>query len=668
MFTTKGFHAILAFGFVCCTLFSSLHAQSDSQVSLLKSEAIKEFSDGNFREALSKYEALIQKFPKDASFHYYKGLCLLNMNYQLPKAIECLEFANSRPNIPVDGLYYQGLAYLKTYQFPKAKASFESFMRAASRQDARKYEVAMRLKNVENAMRFTETYNPYEVYSFSNRTVHELAEKGILNTPGGRFDLKPAEFFMNGEEEDQLTNYFFMPKSIIKGEYVYISAYNKTKKGGAELFRVRYNNGKSWGKPEPLISLNTLHDEILPYFDPVSKDLYFASNGHNSMGGFDLFKSRYDEERNTFSEPLNLGFPVNSPYDELLFIPGVDLGSVFLLTERQSTDSLYSMFKIRFKDPVTKITTASSAEKEKIGRFGDDLSAFTSPVKVENTKADKSPKIEEKAKAVEKKELESSPYQDYLRQALMYQFKADSLSRLALDARNITKDINDPDQRWAMQKKIIEDEKGARDFQVLADNYYAKIKAIEASDKAVKQIPPTIQADTILSGFTVYKFTGKEAEETNENRPVKDTLEAITPAESKQKVLEGEPGDPPPAAPNGSPADSRFLILDKSPYSVNNPIPVDLPLPSGPFYQIQLGVFSQKVSPEHFGGISPISGETIQGKNMTRYYAGKFNRYTEASKALESLKKKGFNDAFIVSWFDGQKVPVAKVKELEEGD
>ena len=47
----------------------------------------------------------------------------------------------------------------------------------------------------------------------------------------------------------------------------------------------------------------------MPYFDPVSNDLYFASKGHNSMGGFDVFKSHYDQERDSWSDPIPWVFP-----------------------------------------------------------------------------------------------------------------------------------------------------------------------------------------------------------------------------------------------------------------------------------------------------------------------------------------------------------------------
>jgi len=62
--------------------------------------------------------------------------------------------------------------------------------------------------------------------------------------------------------------------------------------------------------------INTEYDENFPYLAPDGETLYFCSVGHNSIGGYDLFKSKWDKTNMIFSEPENLGFPINTPYDE----------------------------------------------------------------------------------------------------------------------------------------------------------------------------------------------------------------------------------------------------------------------------------------------------------------------------------------------------------------
>jgi Tol biopolymer transport system component len=64
--------------------------------------------------------------------------------------------------------------------------------------------------------------------------------------------------------------------------------------------------------------INTPFDEDSPYMHPDGKSLYFSSNGHKTMGGFDIFVSRYSED-NKWSIPQNIGYPLNTPHDDLHF-------------------------------------------------------------------------------------------------------------------------------------------------------------------------------------------------------------------------------------------------------------------------------------------------------------------------------------------------------------
>ncbi len=75
-------------------------------------------------------------------------------------------------------------------------------------------------------------------------------------------------------------------------------------------------NGK-WGLPFKLPeTINTKKNEDFPYFAEDCSTLYFSSEGHNSMGGYDLFKTYWNQEDNSFSKPENLGYPINSTDDD----------------------------------------------------------------------------------------------------------------------------------------------------------------------------------------------------------------------------------------------------------------------------------------------------------------------------------------------------------------
>jgi hypothetical protein len=64
-------------------------------------------------------------------------------------------------------------------------------------------------------------------------------------------------------------------------------------------------------------NINTKFKEEFPQFSEDGKTLYFASQGHSSMGGFDIFKSVWDDVNKTWSPPQNLGYPINTTGDDL---------------------------------------------------------------------------------------------------------------------------------------------------------------------------------------------------------------------------------------------------------------------------------------------------------------------------------------------------------------
>ena len=65
-------------------------------------------------------------------------------------------------------------------------------------------------------------------------------------------------------------------------------------------------------------NINTEYDENYPYLLPDGKTLYFCSKGHNSMGGYDIFRSNFDEKAQDWSKPVNLDFAINTPFDDIL--------------------------------------------------------------------------------------------------------------------------------------------------------------------------------------------------------------------------------------------------------------------------------------------------------------------------------------------------------------
>lgn len=88
--------------------------------------------------------------------------------------------------------------------------------------------------------------------------------------------------------------------------------------GGSDLYKVSINDDGTFGNPENLGNvINTPGRESFPFVGP-DNTLYFASDGHLGLGGLDVFETK--NINNTYSEPVNLGRPINSSMDDFGFI------------------------------------------------------------------------------------------------------------------------------------------------------------------------------------------------------------------------------------------------------------------------------------------------------------------------------------------------------------
>ncbi|WMJ72462.1 hypothetical protein RCC89_04700 [Cytophagaceae bacterium ABcell3] len=107
--------------------------------------------------------------------------------------------------------------------------------------------------------------------------------------------------------------------------------------GGLDIWYSMLQNG-SFSAPKNLgPTVNTLEDEISPYYDAHNKILYFSSNWHKGLGGYDIFQSK-GSLRN-LSTPKNLGYPINSSANDLYFKPFNKEGAVFISNRTGSLTS-----------------------------------------------------------------------------------------------------------------------------------------------------------------------------------------------------------------------------------------------------------------------------------------------------------------------------------------
>lgn len=128
--------------------------------------------------------------------------------------------------------------------------------------------------------------------------------------------------------------------------------------GKKDIYFVKKLPNGNWGKPRPLSTkINTVYNEDSPYLSPDGKTLYFSSEGHINMGGYDIFKSIWDEMDNEWSEATNLGCPVNTPDDNFNFVISPSNREAYVSAIRPEGFGNYDIYKVIFNniDPVYSV-------------------------------------------------------------------------------------------------------------------------------------------------------------------------------------------------------------------------------------------------------------------------------------------------------------------------
>ncbi|NBC83165.1 MAG: hypothetical protein GVY19_07260 [Bacteroidetes bacterium] len=101
----------------------------------------------------------------------------------------------------------------------------------------------------------------------------------------------------------------------------FVSTKSKKSFGGADIYMSTKNNRGKWSKPVNIgPDINTENNEIAVTLAENDSILFFSSDGHNTMGGFDVFRSILDE-KGKWSKPVNIGYPINTADDDLFYTP-----------------------------------------------------------------------------------------------------------------------------------------------------------------------------------------------------------------------------------------------------------------------------------------------------------------------------------------------------------
>lgn len=148
-----------------------------------------------------------------------------------------------------------------------------------------------------------------------------------------------GETWLEAEELiGEVNSKYYEPSACLTkdGTYLIFSSDRPDGYGGLDLYISKKLSNNEWARPINLgPTINTRYDEDSPFLHPDGKTLYFSSNGHNSMGGFDMFYSKsLSDSTMLWDKPVNVGYPLNSAHDDIHFSLSADGKRIYFASIR----------------------------------------------------------------------------------------------------------------------------------------------------------------------------------------------------------------------------------------------------------------------------------------------------------------------------------------------
>ena len=310
----------------------------------LKAKANELFEAQDYKEAKLMYAQLLSLYPKDPTYNYRFGACVLQTEADKTKPLKYLNFAASKANVDPLAYFYLGRAHHLNYEFALAVKQYSKFKNKASSDQRVKYDVDRQIEMCKNGNSLLAKLNEVQVLerqSIAEKDFYRIYDEDAI---GGNIIVTPEQFKSKYDKKMDENSIIFLATDA---KEVYYSSYGKKGDNGKDIYKaIKLGNGE-WSEGVSLgNSINTKYDEDYAYIKPDGRTLYFASKGHTSMGGYDVFRSVLDEATGQWTEPENLDFAFNSADDDFMFVTDQAEITAYFASNRTNEFGEVTVYKV----------------------------------------------------------------------------------------------------------------------------------------------------------------------------------------------------------------------------------------------------------------------------------------------------------------------------------
>ena len=262
------------------------------------SQAKKLFENGEYEKAKTAFSKFIRQSPNNAEYNYYYGAILYETG-ELDKAVPHLE-KSAKKNY-IGAFRYLGKAYADLYRFDEAVENYETHIDWLNEKNRDTELAEAELSELLKKSRMFKSVEKVVVIDSLVVSKNKFLEAYKISHTSGKIQWNDAK---NGTiYENEMGNKRIL--SEMKDSLMQLYTQEKLLDG--------------WGEKNAIESLNDSCNVNFPFLMGDGTTLYYASDGEGTLGGYDIFVTRYDSEDNSYLRPSNIGMPFNSSANDYLY-------------------------------------------------------------------------------------------------------------------------------------------------------------------------------------------------------------------------------------------------------------------------------------------------------------------------------------------------------------
>ena len=332
-------------------------------MSQVSEDAQKLFDAGKYSQAKQLLEKELEENPSNVSINYLLGRTALYTG-DIETAKQTLTLAkNKRVN---DATLYLGRLYAMQYDFANAEKEFKLYERAMRRNKEALAELEKEREYADLLQRLLSRTEDIQIIDSVVVSKNDFLSAYNLSANGG--SLQWTHDFFN-EERNEESAVVFMNERKTK---VYFSR-PATEQGNTlyTMEKMLDNFGGEKMVPSPI---NTRQDQAYPFIMSDGLTIYFSSKGHESIGGYDIFASRYNFYSNTYLTPNQMNMPFNSPFNDYMMVIDEQKGVGWFASDRYQPEDKVCVYTFIPNQEVRLVNTENAdslANRAKISNIKD---------------------------------------------------------------------------------------------------------------------------------------------------------------------------------------------------------------------------------------------------------------------------------------------------------